>query len=147
MVSIISIGAGSVGDSARPALPTTMSTSGNRQRIMSHALRSSPASVAEARGAVTGMFITIPSSSGGMNSRPSGVIVRSATRATRMRPAHAEPSPIHVRWARPAATSASTSVARNSVRLPIGASPTTNVAPSSQTRGAGRSSSDDRIGR
>ena len=41
MVSIMSIGAGSVGVSARPALPTTMSTSGNRQRTMSRAFRSS----------------------------------------------------------------------------------------------------------
>jgi len=40
IVSIMSIGAGSVGVSARPALPTTMSTSGKRQNTMSRAIRS-----------------------------------------------------------------------------------------------------------
>ena len=82
MVSIMSIGAGSVGVSARPALPTTMSTSGNRQRTMSRAFRSSTDSVTDARGTVIGMSMTIPSSSGVMNSRASGCIVWSATRAT-----------------------------------------------------------------
>ena len=73
IVSIMSSGAGSVGVSARPALPTTMSTSGNRQRIMSRAFRSSADWVDDIRGTVIGMSITIPSSSGVMNSRPSGV--------------------------------------------------------------------------
>ena len=69
MVSIMSIGAGSVGVSARPALPTTMSTSGNRHRTMSRAFRSSTDSVTEALGTVIGMSMTIPSSSGVRNSR------------------------------------------------------------------------------
>ena len=75
MVSIMSIGAGSVGVSARPALPTTMSTSGKRQRTMSRAFRSSTDSVTDARGTVIGMSMTMPSSSGVMNSRASGGIV------------------------------------------------------------------------
>ena len=70
----MSSGAGSVGVSARPALPTTMSTSGNRQKIMSRAFRSSAACVTDIRGTVIGMSITMPSSSGVRNSRCSGVI-------------------------------------------------------------------------
>ena len=96
MVSIMSIGAGSVGDSARPALPTTMSTSGNRQRTMSRAFRSSAASTPEARGTLIGMSMTIPSSSGVMNSRPSGFI-RPAASATRIRPAQASTLPRQLR--------------------------------------------------
>ena len=97
IVSIMSIGAGSVGVSARPALPTTMSTSGNRQRTMSRAFRSSADCVTDALGTVIGMSITIPSSSGVRNSRAIGVIDDSATSATttspRVDPTRPEPPP------------------------------------------------------
>ena len=73
MVSIMSSGAGSVGVSARPSLPTTIATSGNRQRTMSRAFRSSTPWAIDMRGIEIGMSITIPSSSGVMNSRPRGV--------------------------------------------------------------------------
>ena len=64
-VSIISSGEGSVGVSARPALPTTISTSGKRRSMASRALRSSAASATDARGTVTGMSRMLPSSSAG----------------------------------------------------------------------------------
>jgi len=60
IVSIMSIGAGSVGVSARPALPTTMSTSGKRQRTMLRAFMSSTDSVTDARGTVIGISMTMP---------------------------------------------------------------------------------------
>jgi hypothetical protein len=70
-VSIIESGAGSVGVSARPAFPSTRSTSGNRIRMRSCIWSSRPASAAEIPGSVVGMNSSAPSSSGGMNSDPS----------------------------------------------------------------------------
>ena len=65
-LSTMSSGEGSVGVSARPALPTIISTSGKRRNIASRAFRSSAASVTDTRGTVTGMSRMLPSSSGGM---------------------------------------------------------------------------------
>ena len=149
MVSIMSIGAGSVGVSARPALPTTMSTSGNRQRIMSRALRSSPDSVTEARGTVIGMSITIPSSSGRheLASERRDRLVgdeRDDDQAEPTPATRAEPRP---RGGGRCDRAPARAFPGTACRLPSGARPTTNVTPSTQTRGAGRSSSDDRTGR
>ena len=151
IVSIMSSGAGSVGVSARPALPTTMSTSGNRQRIMSRAFRSSADCVTEARGTVIGMSITIPSSSGVMNSRPSGVIVCSATSATTTRLDRAR----HAGSARPRTTSPPATTAANSVAeeqragCPAAARPEQerDAEDPDQRRRAGRAGSEDRAGR
>ena len=148
MVSIMSIGAGSVGVSARPALPTTMSTSGKRQRTMSRAFRSSTDSVTDARGTVIGMSMTIPSSSGVMNSRASGCIVWSATRATQEQARRGEhggqPPP---RRAAPSPPSPRNRIARKTGRLPSGANPSRNVTPSTQASAAGRSIRYDSTGR
>ena len=65
-LSTMSKGEGSVGVSARPDLPTIISTSGKRRNSASRALRSSVVSVTDARGTVTGMSRMLPSSSGGM---------------------------------------------------------------------------------
>ena len=65
-VSTMSSGEGSVGVSARPVLPTTISTSGKVRNSASRAFRSSTVSVIDARGTVTGMSRMLPSSSGGM---------------------------------------------------------------------------------
>ena len=70
-VSNMERGAGSVGVSARPALPKTRSTSGNLRRIKSWAWTSRFASSMEMPGTVIGMKRIEPSSSGGMNSEPS----------------------------------------------------------------------------
>ena len=70
-VSIMESGPGSVGVSARPALPKTRSTSGNLRRIPSWAWTSRLASSMEMPGTVMGMKRMEPSSSGGMNSDPS----------------------------------------------------------------------------
>ncbi len=66
MVSSISSGEGSVGVSARPDLPTTISTSGKRRSMASRALRLSAVSATDARGTVTGMLRMLPSSRLGM---------------------------------------------------------------------------------
>ena len=66
----MSSGAGSVGVSARPALPMTDSISGNWRNRASRALMSSAASVTLARGTVIGMSINVPSFKAGMNSTP-----------------------------------------------------------------------------
>ncbi len=71
MVSIISGGAGSVGVSARPAFPTTEDTSGNERRTSSRNRRSFPACSIEVRAIEVGISRIVPSSRGGMNSRPS----------------------------------------------------------------------------
>jgi hypothetical protein len=69
-VSNIDRGAGSVGLSARPALPSTDSTSGTSRSIASCRWSCRRASSTEMPGSVVGMYSTSPSSSGGMNSRP-----------------------------------------------------------------------------
>jgi len=69
-VSIISSGAGSVGVSARPALFTADSTSGNCRNSASWIFKSSAACVTLARGTVIGMYIAVCSLSAGMNSTP-----------------------------------------------------------------------------
>ncbi len=69
-VSIMDSGAGSVEVSARPILPSTRSTSGNEAMIRSVICSSRPASVIEIPGMVVGMYISDPSSRGGMNSFP-----------------------------------------------------------------------------
>src|SRR5579885_3607544 len=71
VVSIIVNGAGSVDVSARPALPNTLSTSGNVRRILSCTCKSRAASVTDSPGSVVGIYKTEPSYSGGMNSEPS----------------------------------------------------------------------------
>src|SRR5208283_3348971 len=70
-VSNISRGAGSVGVSARPALPNTCDTSGIRIRIRSWSWMSLDTSDTEAAGTVTGIYNSEPSYSGGINSVPS----------------------------------------------------------------------------
>ena len=55
VVSIISIGAGSVAVSARPTLPNTRATSGTALIIRSVCCRSSPALPAESPGSAVGM--------------------------------------------------------------------------------------------
>ena len=66
----MSKGAGSVGVSARPDLPTTDSTSGKPRIRASRAFKSSAACVTLTRGTVTGMSSVVPSSSAGMNETP-----------------------------------------------------------------------------
>jgi hypothetical protein len=70
IVSIMENGAGSVDVSARPALPSTRSTSGKRIRMRSCTWSRRSASVTEMPGSVVGMNSSAPSSSGGMNSEP-----------------------------------------------------------------------------
>ena len=147
IVSIISIGAGSVGDSARPALPTTMSTSGNRQRIMSHALRSSPASVTEARDTVIGMFITIPSSTGVMNSRlerRDHLVGATSADDDQAHPRQRAPEPCSHRGGRGDERQPERSQEQR--RLPRGARPTTKRHPQQpdQRRGAVEQRREDR---
>ena len=60
-VSIISMGAGSVALSELPALPKTLSTSGNDFRILSCFCRSACADVIESPGRVVGMKSSVPS--------------------------------------------------------------------------------------
>jgi hypothetical protein len=138
IVSIMSSGAGSVGVSARPALPTTMSTSGKRQKTMSRSLRSSADSVTDARGTVMGMSMIMPSSSGVRNSLSSGRMVWSATRAMTTRLATAATRTGQRRAAHRLPQTARNSAARNTRRSPSGARPTTRVTPRNQTSGAGR---------
>ena len=71
-VSTMSIGAGSVGVSARPAFPTTWWTSGKLRVIASRRFRSSPTCVMFTLGRVVGMSMTASSPRGGMNRSPSG---------------------------------------------------------------------------
>ncbi len=146
IVSIMSIGAGSVGVSARPALPTTMSTSGNRQSTMSRAFKSSSDSVTDARGTVIGMSITIPSSSGAMNSRSSGFIDWSAIRATVTRLVGSTTA--HTQFfARSAVAAIATNrIARVAGRLPSGTNPRRNVTPSTHASAAGWSIRYERTG-
>ena len=70
IVSNISVGAGSVAVSALPALPNTVSTSGNDLMMRSCVCISSAAFVTERPGSVVGMYISVPSSRFGMNSLP-----------------------------------------------------------------------------
>src|ERR1022692_5029775 len=67
-VSIIENGAGSVDVSARPALPSTVNTSGNCLIMRSCTCIRLCAVVMEIPGRVDGMYISEPSSSGGINS-------------------------------------------------------------------------------
>ena len=71
IVSIMEMGAGSSGDSTRPILPTAVSTSGIAAMAMSWCCNTSCASPIDAWGIVVGMKRYEPSSSDGMNSRPS----------------------------------------------------------------------------
>ena len=71
VVSTIDKGAGSVDVSARPALPKTRRTSGVSFSRASIVRRSVSISVIDTPGRVIGMYRSVPSSSGGMNSRPS----------------------------------------------------------------------------
>ena len=80
IVSIMSRGAGSNAVSARPAFPSTISTSGKRHNTMSRAFRSSPDCTLEARGTVSGMSITICSSNGIRISAVSGWTIFSPAR-------------------------------------------------------------------
>ena len=70
-VSSMDSGAGSVAVSARPALPSTRSTSGNCRMMRSVTCNSRWASVMEMPGIADGMYSSAPSFSGGMNSDPS----------------------------------------------------------------------------
>ena len=140
IVSIMSSGAGSVGVSARPALPTTMATSGKRQRIMSRAFRSSPDSGADARGTVIGMSITIPSSSGVRNSRPNRRHRAIGDQRDEDEAPHRQQSRRPAFGGHPDGTIRNrASVASESGRLPTGVKPTTNVRPMTHASAAGRS--------
>ena len=84
VVSNMSRPAGSVAVFARPALPHTCSTSGNRLRISSCTRRISRARATLTPGRVVGMKRIVPSSSGGMNSEPillHGIQVRTTSAA------------------------------------------------------------------
>jgi hypothetical protein len=70
-VSNMEMGAGSRALSARPIFPTTDSTSGMASNAMFWYAITSSASPMEAWGMVVGIQRNEPSSSGGMNSRPS----------------------------------------------------------------------------
>ena len=70
VVSNISIGAGSVAVSARPALPKTLATSGTVLIMRSVCCSSSDALAADKPGNAEGMYSRSPSSMGGMNSPP-----------------------------------------------------------------------------
>ena len=93
MDSAISIGAGSVGVSALPAFPTTVSTSGTVIISALLFLRSSTTRVIEALGRVTGMSRIVPSSKGGINSLP---IMGNSTPAATTR-AIVRPNGIHLK--------------------------------------------------
>jgi len=84
-VSSMESGAGSVEVSALPALPNTRFTSGKPFRMRSVTCRSFCASVMEMPGMVVGIYISEPSSRGGMNSDPSfrktGTVTSTRTRA------------------------------------------------------------------
>src|SRR5258707_11579206 len=70
MVSNISTGAGSVAVAARPALPKTLATSGKLLMIRSEVCSSSAVFVTDMPGTLTGIYISVPSFSIGMNSEP-----------------------------------------------------------------------------
>src|SRR3990167_5760985 len=70
-VSTILSGAESVGDSERPILPNTLSTSGNFISILSCIWRILDASVIDIPGTAVGLYRIVTSFSGGMNSEPS----------------------------------------------------------------------------
>ena len=70
MVSNISSGAGSVGVAKRPALPNTLATSGNDFSTRSIRWMTSPALASLMPGTAVGMYSSVPSFSGGMNSLP-----------------------------------------------------------------------------
>ena len=70
VVSIISIGAGSVAESERPSLPATEATSGWVRMTLSCHDMMRCTSVREVAGSSTGMKRSEPSSSVGMNSLP-----------------------------------------------------------------------------
>ena len=139
IVSIMSSGAGSVGVSARPSLPVTIATSGNRQRTMSRAFRSSIPWAIDIRGTEIGMSITIPSSSGVRNSRPSGTTFASATRPARTSVAIPNALPLAPVAVSPTARSPPAIEPRKRAREPTAAEATRNVAARSQSSGAGRS--------
>src|SRR5207244_215366 len=71
MVSNISTGAGSVAVAARPALPNTLATSGKPLMMRSEVCSSSAALVTDMPGTLTGIYISVPSFSVGINSEPS----------------------------------------------------------------------------
>ena len=85
MVSNISVGAGSVAVCARPDLPNTDCTSGKLLMMRSCICISSAALVTEMPGKVAGIYISVPSSSAGMNSLPNcragQIVTTSAARA------------------------------------------------------------------
>ncbi len=70
MVSTISSGAGSVAVSARPALAKTLATSGKPLITWSCLWIASRIVSIEAPGRATGMYISVSSHNGGMNSEP-----------------------------------------------------------------------------
>ena len=78
VVSTIVSGAGSVGVSARPTLPNTLSTSGKLFRTRSWTCSCLLASSMEMFGNVIGMYRMSPSFSGGMNSCPSFLVSATA---------------------------------------------------------------------
>ncbi len=71
MDSIMDIGAMSVAVSARPILPSTISTSGTRAMAASRCWRIAFACPVPMPGNMDGMSMMLPSFSGGMNSLPS----------------------------------------------------------------------------
>lgn len=85
VVSNISIGAGSVAVSARPALPNTVATSGTALMSRSVCCSNCAALPADNPGSADGMYSRSPSSSGGMNSPPvrriGQAVAASSTRA------------------------------------------------------------------
>ncbi|MNQ99097.1 hypothetical protein D3C85_1148190 [compost metagenome] len=70
LVSIITRSAGSVAESARPALPNTFCTSGRVRMSLSVCCKISRALPTEILAAVVGIYMMSPSSSGGINSEP-----------------------------------------------------------------------------
>ena len=70
VVSIMEIGAGSVAESARPSLPTTLSTSGKDESALSWADITRLISGRETLGSVVGMKSMARSFRGGMKSQP-----------------------------------------------------------------------------
>ena len=101
-VSSIESGAGSVEVSARPAFPSTRSTSGNCFMMRSVTCNNRCASPMEMPGIVDGMYKTEPSSSGGINSEPrrkkTGTVATISNSAEPPRPtsnAASTPLPVH----------------------------------------------------
>ena len=87
VVSNMSSGAGSVAVLARPALPSTISTSGNDASTLSCQRMVSRACAIEMPGTVVGMNSTEPSCSCGMNSLPSRRHGRTVAASTSTAPA------------------------------------------------------------